>query len=154
MTEAPRLTVGDLRLPSPVVLSRSASIRDAAEAMTYQRVSAVIVLGGIGTGALLTEHDLVRSLALGCDASTPAASLATPSPLTVTPSTPVVEAVETMLRHGVRHLVVGEVGGRTLAVMSLRQSVAGLLSSIEVPGWLSALRLALHVEWHEGRPGV
>ena len=58
----------------------------------------------------------------------------------------VLEAVEVMLRHGLRAVVVVDDAARPVGMLTLVHAVEALLAVAEVPAWLSGLRIALRVE--------
>jgi len=51
-----------------------------------------------------------------------------------------------MLRRGHRALVVVDPAGRAVGLLTLAAAAAALLGRTDVPSWLPALRMALHLE--------
>ncbi|MFN8035602.1 MAG: CBS domain-containing protein [Acidimicrobiia bacterium] len=141
------LTVADLRLRPPERLGEHTTLQEATAAMLRERSTAVLLDGAVLR--ILTELDVVRAVALGRGPDARAAQFATPEPLTIDAATPVLEAVDLMVRHGVRHLVVADRARRVTGILAVQAAAAALLGSTEVPPWLPALRLALRVEWRE-----
>ena len=107
-------------------LGPSASVHDAACAMTRANCGSVLVIDGAGPMlGILTERDLMtRVLAKGVDADVTAVTqVMTRNPRCVPPETKVADAVLVMIERGFRHLpVVGE-GGRVLGVFSARDAL-------------------------------
>jgi len=138
-----RLTVHELPLLPTPCLPADATIGAVAEALVRERVPALL----LGNGeAIVSEHDIVRAVARGRAVSEPALVIATPDPIAVAHDAPVVEAVELMLRHGLRAVVVVDGGPRPLGMLTLVRAVEALLAIEEMPAWLSGLRIALRVE--------
>jgi len=142
MVTPPRLTVRDLTLlPTPRV-PFGASIAEVASTLVRDRVPALL----LGDGrAIVSEHDVVRAVARGRDPHEPAALIATPDPIAIDIDATVLEAVEVMLRHGLRAVIVVD-RARPQGMLTLVHAVEALLSPAEVPAWLSGLRIALRVE--------
>ncbi|MFA5885580.1 MAG: CBS domain-containing protein [Acidimicrobiia bacterium] len=143
MTTGPRLAVRDLTLVPTPSLSIGATIGDVAAALVRERVPALL----LGSGeAIVSEHDIVRAVARGRAPSEPARLFATPDPIAVSTDAPALEAVEVMLRHGLRAVVVVDDARRSVGMLTLVHAVEALLAVAEVPAWLSGLRIALRVE--------
>lgn len=142
-TAGPRLVVRDLHLLPTPCLPAHATIGEVAEALVRERVPALL----LGDGeAIVSEHDVVRAVARGRAVSDAATRIATPDPIAVSSDATVLEAVEVMLRHGLRAVVVVDERLRPGGMLTLVQAVAALLALSEVPPWLSGLRVALRVE--------
>lgn len=143
MSAGPRITVRELTLLPTPGLWIGATIGEAAEAIVRERVPAVL----LGTGqAIVSEHDIVRAVARGRDNTEPACLIATPDPIGVAATASVLEAVELMLRHGLRAVVVVDEPGSPVGMLTLVHAVEALLAVAEIPPWLSGLRFALRVE--------
>jgi signal-transduction protein with cAMP-binding, CBS, and nucleotidyltransferase domain len=142
----PRI-VADVELGQTVVLASTASVGDAARALLVHGCGAVLVGG---TEAILTEHDIVRAVAHGRDDGSPAALIATPHPLAVHCHTTIVEALTMMLRMGVRSLVVVDDHHQAIGILGMPTALDAILSPIDGPTWLPALRLALQVSMSPG----
>ena len=123
-------TVGDLALDAPVRLPAGATVREAAACMQDERVSCVFV-GPLM--AVVTEHDFAGALASGLDRGAPLEQIATPTPVWVTTSSSVVDAVSIMVGHHVRHLVVLSSQGVLLGTLSLTAASAALLDQPVAP---------------------
>jgi len=144
-TETTALRVADLPLLPPVMVEATATLQDAARAMLRARTPAVLVEG---SGAIITEHDLARALARGDSPRAAACAFATPEPRAISADAAVLAAVDLMLAHGHRVVVVEDVVGAPTGFVTLVVAAAALLGERGVPSWLSSLRHALHVEAH------
>ncbi|WP_231494623.1 DUF294 nucleotidyltransferase-like domain-containing protein [Bordetella petrii] len=107
-------TVDTLVTREPVTLERSATAHDAAQRMTQEGVSSLLIVDDnpdvAGTpllSGILTDRDLrTRLLAPGLPLDTPVADIMTPNVVTVAHNQLVFEAMLAMLRHNVHHLPV------------------------------------------------
>ena len=124
------MTVRDLTLDPPTRLPAESTIRQAAGCMEDGDVSCVFVGPRM---AVVTEHDLAGALASGLDAGAPLDQIATRTPLWLTTSNTVTEAVSLMVGHDVRHLVVISSRGVVLGTLSLSVATAALLDRPEPP---------------------
>ena len=109
MTETahpPLLRIGDLFLQEALVLGPRTTLRDAARAMRARDVSSAVVGVPSSPVAIVTERDVTRAVAEGLTPDEPVEQIATSDPVTVDPRTGVLDAATTMLRSGLRHLVV------------------------------------------------
>ena len=107
-------------------LGPSASVHDAACAMTRANCGSILVIDGAGAmQGILTERDLMtRVLAKGLDAATTLVTqVMTRNPQCAGPETKVADAVLVMIERGFRHLPVVEPGGRVLGVFSARDAL-------------------------------
>lgn len=139
---APTVRVCDVRLFPVVVLHERATLEDAAQAMLRSRAPAVLVGA---RGAILTEHDIVRAVARADTPRAAVAAFATPDPVTIDPCATALEAIDSMMRHGHRVLLVHD-GRDAVGFVSLLDACAALLAHRDVPTWLTGLRVALRVE--------
>lgn len=112
----------------PPALPTGATLREAAALMEDQRVSCLPV-GQHSPPWIVTEHDLAGALCAGMGPDQPACPLAARAPVWATRTTTVHSAVESMVRHGVRHMVVIGVDGRLAGIVSLPRAVAALLEA-------------------------
>lgn len=107
-------TVDTLVGREAVTLGSDASAREAAQCMTQEGVSSLLIVDDNPEipelpllSGILTDRDLrTRLLAPGLDYSTPVAEIMTPGVVTVAHNQLVFEAMLAMLRHNVHHLPV------------------------------------------------
>jgi CBS domain-containing protein len=114
-------------LEIPIRVVQNATLREAASAMEDSRSSCVLV--GVSPSWLVTEHDLVGALAAGLDAGAPVDQIVTKAPVWATNSTTLLDAVDTMLHHGIRHLLVLSATGEPMGVLSLATATRLLLDT-------------------------
>jgi CBS domain-containing protein len=113
-----RTPVGALVRRPPTLAPVVYSIREAAELMTRERVSSLLVERADGLG-ILTDRDLrSRVLALGRSPDTVITEVLTVPVLTVPTGTMVAEVIALMLERGIHHMPVVDESGRVLGVVT------------------------------------
>jgi CBS domain-containing protein len=91
----------------PVTLSPQTSIRDAAQVMSEQRVSSVLIVEQGLLFGLITDRDLRnRVIAAGLDTARPIADIATLAPMSIDVHSPAFDALLLMARHNIHHVPV------------------------------------------------
>ena len=113
-----------LRAEAPTV-ETSATVRDAARAMSEADVDAVVVVqGGVPVG-VVTEGDLVeRVIAEGGDTGQPVMGLVERPPIALRSDESLFAAVRTMMRHRIRKVVVVEPDGGRLRGLLTAEDVS------------------------------
>ena len=127
-TPLPPAQIRDLWIRPALVLGPSTPLSDTAAALRTREVSAAVVGEAGAPVCVVTERDITRAVAEGCDPSTPIGDLATGDPISVDRSTTILDAAVTMLRVGVRHLVVAE-RQRVVGLVSMRDLLAALVTA-------------------------
>ena len=103
--------VRDLVRRDPVQIEGSASIREAAQLMSEQNVSSVLVMSGEALAGIATDKDLrQRVLAVDLDPNESIATVMTSEPMTLPAGAGVDEALLLMMRENYHHLPVVEAG--------------------------------------------
>ena len=112
--------VRDIMTADPVTLSRSASLREAAQRMRDDDIGDVIVMDDRDLCGVITDRDIVvRAVAEGADPQfTKVGEICTSDVATVGPDDTVEQAVQLMRERAVRRLPVVE-GGRPVGIVSL-----------------------------------
>jgi CBS domain-containing protein len=110
-SELIQLKVRKLISRPPVCVSLDTPVQQAAQLMTEQSVSSLVIVEGDAPGAamvgILTDRDLrTRVLAAGLASGTAVSQVMTPEPFTVQADDSVFEAMLCMLRHNIHHLPV------------------------------------------------
>jgi len=108
---------------SPVTISASATIKQAAEVFTREKIGLLVVAPSaspVKATAVLSERDVVRAVASGSPLSKSLDSIATKKLITVKRSDRPSKAVRLMLENGIRHLVVENDDGTLFGVLSIR----------------------------------
>jgi CBS domain-containing protein len=126
-------TVGDIMTTGLFSIDPSTTVAEAATVMGERRIGSALVMDGDRLQGIFTERDIVRALGEHFDAAGhPVSDWMTPDPMTVEPSTPVEEALSTMLDRNFRHLPVVE-GERILGIVSMRDLTAAGVSAPQPP---------------------
>jgi CBS domain-containing protein len=119
------MTIDALPLAQPLRVAQSTTLREVASIMEDMRLSCVLV----GPGRhLVTEHDLAGGLAAGLMADSSVDQVATRMPIWATSSSTLLDAIEMMVKHGIRHLLVLAADGTALGVLSLSTATEALLN--------------------------
>ena len=99
----------DLMRPGLPAVDPADNLADVAKRMRRDRVGAVAVMRGGRLAGIVTERDLMRTVADGLDPGrTPAVERMTPDPRTIARDELATKAAELMIELGVRHLPVVE----------------------------------------------
>ena len=110
-SELMQLKVRKLISRQPVCVPLHTSVQQAAQVMTEQSVSSLVIVDGEAAGSamvgILTDRDLrTRVLATGLDSAAPVSQVMSPDPITIQADDSVFEAMLRMLRHNIHHLPV------------------------------------------------
>jgi signal-transduction protein with cAMP-binding, CBS, and nucleotidyltransferase domain len=108
---------------TPVTISSSATIRQAAEVFAREKIGLLVIAGSVSpvkAQAVLSERDVVRAVAKGTALTAPLDSIATKKLVSVKRSDPPSKAVKLMMENGIRHLVVENDDGTLFGVLSIR----------------------------------
>lgn len=108
---------------SPVTIGRNATVKQAAEVFTREKIGLLVVASSespIKAEAVLSERDVVRAVASGAALTKSLDSIATKKLVTVRRSDKPSKAVRLMLENGIRHLVVENDDGTLFGVLSIR----------------------------------
>lgn len=100
----------------PITVDHEQSVREAAQAMRENRVGSLLVLKQGEMAGIMTEGDIVHKVvAAGASpAETTAGEIMSEPVITIEPAAALDDAIERMMEHGVKHLVValeGDVRG-------------------------------------------
>ncbi|MGB4072483.1 DUF294 nucleotidyltransferase-like domain-containing protein [Pseudomonas sp.] len=110
-SELMQIKVRQLISRQPVYVSPHTPVQQAAQLMTEQSVSSLVIVDGSeASGAMvgiLTDRDLrTRVLAVGLDSTTPVSQVMSPDPITIQADDSVFDAMLSMLRHNIHYLPV------------------------------------------------
>jgi CBS domain-containing protein len=107
-----------------VTVAPGATLKDAASSMAERKVGAAVVIDPEQPGpGIITERDLLNSIALGQDPSAELVQDHLSADITfASPEWSLERAAEAMVRGGFRHLVVVD-GGEMVGVLSMRDIV-------------------------------
>ncbi len=139
--EAPHILVGDLNVVHVVRVAPEMTLQEAARLLATSGAGTLVV----DTTPLseLTEHDVVRAVAVGAPCDTKLADLARPLPGFVRPDAHLKEIASLLFESGRRSVVIIDDQGQPVGLLNLPSVTSALLGG---PSWLGALRVALRVE--------
>ena len=108
---------------SPVTISSSATIKQAAEVFVREGIGLLVIassLNPVRAEAVLSERDVVRAVAAGMAAGTSLGAISTKKLVRIKRSEPLSRAVWLMMQNHIRHLVVENDDGTLFGVLSIR----------------------------------
>ena len=108
---------------TPVTISPSATIRQAAEVFWREKIGLLVVASSVSpvkAEAVISERDVVRAVAKGTQLTAPLESVSTKKLVSVKRSDRPSKAVRLMMENGIRHLVVENDDGTLFGVLSIR----------------------------------
>lgn len=108
---------------SPVTISSGATIRQAAEVFTREKIGLLVVAGSespVKAEAVISERDIVRAVAKGTPLAGQLDTIATKKLISVKRSDRASKAVRLMIENGIRHIVVENDDGTLFGVVSIR----------------------------------
>jgi CBS domain-containing protein len=108
------------------------SLQQAARKMWDQQTGSLLVLDGKDLVGIITERDVLRTVATGSPLDTPVSEVMSKDLITVEPTTSLREAAAIMTERWVRHLPVLE-GGRLVGIVSQRDLAGVLAGALNEP---------------------
>jgi len=108
---------------TPVTISPGASIRQAAEVFSREKIGLLVVATSVSpvkAQAVISERDVVRAVAKGTALTAQLDNIATKKLVSVKRSDMPSKAVRLMMDNGIRHLVVENDDGTLFGVLSIR----------------------------------
>ena len=108
---------------TPVTISPSATIRQAAEVFAREKIGLLVVATSVSpvkAQAVISERDVVRAVAKGTALSAQLDTIATKKLISVKRTDRASKAVQLMMDNGIRHLVVENDDGTLFGVISIR----------------------------------
>lgn len=108
---------------SPVTISSGATIKQAAEVFSREKIGLIVVASSINpvkAEAVISERDVVRAVAAGMPLSRQLDAVSTKKLIAVGRSDPLSKAVRLMMENNIRHLVVENDDGSLFGVLSIR----------------------------------
>jgi len=109
-----------------VTIPAGDSVLAAAKLLVQHNIGLLVVTETDADGKLvgvISERDIIRAIASGRTIETPVIEVCTRTVVTVRGSSDVAEAAKAMNRHGIRHVVVVDDGGKPIGVVSMRDLV-------------------------------
>ncbi len=116
--------------PKPAVgVNESASIAEAIQLMLEHKIGAVLVLRDGRAVGIFTERDVLRRVAIsGIDRQRPVSDVMTPHPEALSLDDGIAFALNRMIARGFRHIPIVDRADRPVAVLSVREVVAYIVS--------------------------
>jgi len=108
---------------NPVTISSGATIRQAAEVFSREKIGLLVVADSVSpvkAQAVISERDVVRAVAKGTALSAQLETIATKKLVSVKRSDRASKAVRLMMENAIRHLVVENDDGTLFGVLSIR----------------------------------
>jgi CBS domain-containing protein len=120
-------TLQQLMSTELVTVGPDATVAEAAQLMSINRVGSALVVDDGALRGIFTERDIVRALAAEHDAASHTVTdWMTTEPVVLSPDTTAVDALQRMLESGFRHLPVVD-DGRLVGIVSIRDLSGRLL---------------------------
>ncbi len=116
------------------------TLAEASAKMWHQQTGSLVVMEGDSIGGIVTERDVLRTVAEGHDPkSVTLRDVMTTHVVTVEPEVSLSDAAQIMFDKWFRHLPVVSGAGELLGIISLRDLVTLLAEGMEEPKTLQAL---------------
>jgi len=138
------MIVRDVMNPKVIIIKPNVSVKDASKLMNDNRIGSLIVVEKKKTRGILTERNILTSVAEGKDCeSTTVEEIMSTKVVTIDPDKTIEEAVELMTKNNIKKLpvveddkLIGIITASDIAVVEpkLIQSIAGLIS-LKLPGY-------------------
>jgi CBS domain-containing protein len=130
----PKDPVGSLVVGPVATISPTATLREASQTLATDHLGLLVVVSGAGPRAVLSERDVVASIAAGDDVDVERVrDHASVDLLSVDEGTTIAASLHAMLEAEVRHLLITR-GGVIFGVVSQRDLAASLLEEFAVSG--------------------
>jgi len=108
---------------TPVTISSSATIKQAAEVFAREKIGLLVVASSVSpvkAQAVISERDVVRAVAKGTQLGAQLGSISSKQLVSIRRSDYPSKAVKLMMQMGIRHLVVENDDGTLFGVLSIR----------------------------------
>jgi CBS domain-containing protein len=134
------MTVSDIMTPAALTDSPDDTLAEASAKMWQQQTGSLLIMDGGRLGGIVTERDIMRTVAEGKDPK--AVSLRdamTTDVVTIRPDTALTEAAQMMFEKWFRHLPVVTEAGEVVGIISLRDLLGLVKEGMEEPQALQRL---------------
>jgi CBS domain-containing protein len=122
-------TIRSLEPRPPVCVPQTATIREAIRLMLEKEIGAVLVESGGRAVGIFTERDVLRRVATsGVALDSPVGDVMTADPESLGPDDGIAFALNKMIVGGFRHVPILDEQGAPVAVLSLREVVAFIVT--------------------------
>jgi MHS family proline/betaine transporter-like MFS transporter len=123
------LRLNELVRRKPITISGEATIYDVVKIMAEQNIGFLVVVDNGRMVGVLSERDVVRSLAERGNLSLKVSDICKRDIITLQADATLEEAAEKMGKHGIRHIVVVNKSGELIGVVSVRDLIQELYAS-------------------------
>jgi MHS family proline/betaine transporter-like MFS transporter len=123
------LRLNELVRRKPITISGEATIYDVVKIMAEQNIGFLVVVENGRMVGVLSERDVVRSLAERGNLSVKVSDICKRDIITLQADATLEEAAEKMGKHGIRHVVVVNKSGELIGVVSVRDLIQELYAS-------------------------
>jgi MHS family proline/betaine transporter-like MFS transporter len=123
------LRLNELVRRKPITISGEATIYDVVKVMAEQNIGFLVVVENGRMVGVLSERDVVRSLAERGNLSVKVSDICKRDIITLQADATLEEAAEKMGKHGIRHIVVVNKSGELIGVVSVRDLIQELYAS-------------------------
>ena len=134
------MTVSDIMTPAALTEAAGDTLAEASAKMWQQQTGSLLIMEGDKLHGIVTERDIMRTVAEGKDPTTVSLRDAmTTDVVTVTPETALTEAARLMFEKWFRHLPVVTEAGEVVGIISLRDLLGLVKEGMEEPTALQKL---------------
>ena len=123
------MRLNELVRRKPITISGEATIYDVVKIMAEQNIGFLVVVENGRMIGVLSERDVVRSLAEHGNLSVKVSDICKRDIITLQADATLEEAAEMMGKHGIRHIVVVNKSGELIGVVSVRDLIQELYAS-------------------------
>ncbi len=123
------LRLNELVRRKPITISGEATIHDVVKIMAEQNIGFLVVFENGRMVGVLSERDVVRSLAERGNLSVKVSDVCKRDIITLQADATLEEAAEKMGKHGIRHIVVVNKSGELVGVVSVRDLIQELYAA-------------------------
>jgi MHS family proline/betaine transporter-like MFS transporter len=123
------LRLNELVRRKPITISGEATIYDVVKIMAEQNIGFLVVVENGRMVGVLSERDVVRSLAERGNLSVKVSDICKRDIITLQADATLEEAAEKMGKHGIRHIVVVNKSGELIGVVSVRDLIQELYAT-------------------------
>ncbi len=123
------MRLNELVRRKPITISGEATIYDVVKIMAEQNIGFLVVVENGRMIGVLSERDVVRSLAERGNLSVKVSDICKRDIITLQADATLEEAAEKMGKHGIRHIVVVNKSGELIGVVSVRDLIQELYAS-------------------------
>jgi CBS domain-containing protein len=123
------LRLNELVRRKPITISGEATIHDVVKIMAEQNIGFLVVVENGRMVGVLSERDVVRSLAERGNLSVKVSDICKKDIIMLQADATLEEAAEKMGKHGIRHIVVVNKSGELVGVVSVRDLIQELYAS-------------------------